>query len=239
MVPLISIIHPSRSRPEMAKATIENWLGKAYDPRSIEYILCIDDNDPSMMEYTKQIKLPIVINVGDSRNAIQAINRGAKRSDGNLIVVVSDDFDCPIHWDKLLLDALEGKEYYVVKTQDGQQDWIITFPIMDRKYYERFGYVYHPGYQHMFSDTEMTHVSEIIGKKISLDIVFPHKHYTTGAMQKDAINVKNDATWNQGEKLYLQRLNQWFGIPENERVNPRNQCAASHTQWLQSKGIYL
>lgn len=202
----ISIIHPSRSRPQQAESTIKLWLENATDSSQIEYILSIDHDDKHLKTY-KAIadKYGIKTHVALNKSAIEAINRAAKKSNGNLLVVVSDDFLCPAGWDNSLLAELEDNEDFIVKTQDGIQDWIITMPILDRKYYERFGYVYFPGYKHLFCDTEMTSVADILDRKITSDLFFEHQHYSTGKCKKDLINVRNDKTWKQGERLYNSR----------------------------------
>jgi hypothetical protein len=83
---------------------------------------------------------------------------------------------------------------------------------MDRAYYTRFGYVYYPGYRHMFCDQEMTAVGHLLGKVIDLDMTFEHMHYSVGKSNYDEINRKNDATWSQGEALFNERLKTNFGI---------------------------
>lgn len=208
-----SIIHPSRSRPEQAEATIKLWLENAKDKSNIEYLLSVDHNDKDLKRYKavaerNGIKTHIAMNL----SAIEAINRAARKAQGNIFIVVSDDFLCEEGWDEKLIKELEGKEDFIVKTQDGIQDWIITLPILDRKYYERFGYVYYPGYQHLFCDTEMTAVADLTGRKITSQLLFEHQHYSTGKTKKDAINAKNDATWGQGKKLYNNRKKINFGI---------------------------
>lgn len=234
----ISIIHPSRNRPEQAYKTWHKWVSSAADKNNIEYILSIDDDEPLLQAYLKAFNgSEVTISVHPNNTAIEAINNAAKQSTGNLLIAVSDDFACPYHWDVALLQALEGKSDYIVKTEDGIQPWIMTLPIMDRKYYERFGYVYNPAYKHMFCDCELAHVAEILGKTITLPIKFPHNHYTTGKVKADNVNAKNDATWAQGEKLYLERLMRSFDLPKEQIVNPIDQIPLHHRDWLRSKGI--
>jgi len=220
---MISIIHPSRNRAEMAFNTINKWLTFASGSTPIEYIISIDNNEPDVFRYESNFcslvlkhsannSMRLVKN--NNENAIQAINYGATLTTQNLMVVVSDDFDCFPNWDIFLINALKDKKDFVVKTSDGIQDYIITLPIMDREYYNRFNYIYNPEYQHMFCDTEMTDVGHLLGKVIDLKSdtnIFKHNHYTIGGMQKDAINEKNDATWVQGENLYYSRkANQFY-----------------------------
>ena len=241
----ITIIHPSRSRPEQAYGTMLKWLTSAKDGYGIEYILSVDSDEPQMDKYIHAANLHnvptvnlynIKLLVNDNKSAIEAINNAAKVSTGDLLLVVSDDFSCPYHWDAALIEALEGKRDFLVKVDDGAQPWIPTLPIMDRKYYERFGYIYHPDYVHLFADTEAGHVAHMLGRVIELPIKFPHNHYTTGKVKRDEINVKNDATWQQGEKLYLQRLMRNFDLPPEQVLNYGN-FDNNHRRWLASKGI--
>jgi len=90
----------------------------------------------------------------------------------------------------------------------------MTLPILDRVYYERFGYIYHPDYLHMFCDQEMTAVAHMLGKAVTLPLLFPHNHYSTGKFIMDIINLKNNATWIQGEKVFNRRKLSNFGISD-------------------------
>ena len=221
----ISIIHPSRQRPEMALQTKNHWMHNAIHKSSIEYVLSIDNSDPSLHDYNWMFRhnYDVRIEYNNNFSAIDAINVVAPQIVGNIIIVVSDDFECFEGWDEYLLTHLEGDEDYLVKTSDGylNNDWLITLPIMDRKYYNRFGYVYHPEYKHMWSDTEMTTVGNMLGKIVDLqnsNAVFKHKHYTINGMEKDAVNEKNDATWNQGKALFLERFDRNFDLSAEEIV---------------------
>lgn len=245
MTPAISIIHPSRSRPQQAEATASKWISSAKSHNNIEYILSLDndeDSDAYEQAFGMLFSTAIQVVYHDNHSAIDAINNAAKLASGNLLIVVSDDFDCPFHWDDALLTALQDKEDFIVKTGDRcarvnySQEWIITLPLMDRKYYERFGYIYYPEYQHMFCDTEMTHVADLLGRKITLDINFPHNHYSLLRTQPDEVSKKADKTWAQGEALYLKRISENFGLTE---FGGSLQCDMGHKQWLLSKGVKI
>ena len=228
----ISIIHPSRSRPSLAEATYHKWMDSAILVDDIQYILSVDTTDPDLQKYL-DIKGRRENVVSDNKTAIEAINEGARFASADLLIVVSDDFDCPVGWDALLLTALGGKSDFVLKTDDGCQPWIITLPIMDRAYYNRFGYIYNPAYKHLFADTEMTHVADLLGRKITLPIKFPHRHYTQdGGQPKDAINEKNDATWAQGEAIYLAGVRNNFELADPLEIT----LPEAHTNWLKRKG---
>lgn len=210
----ISVIHPSRGRPEQAAKTQSEWIWRTYDNGygegeptwEVEFITSLDNDDPSNYNM-----IDTVIR-NDNKSAIEAINNAAKVATGDILVVISDDFDCFAAWDKYLIKYLDGKSDFCAKTDDGLQPTLITMPIMDRVYYERYGYIYEPSYRHMFADQELTSVAIMTGKYIKLPLLFPHNHYTTGKTPKDSINIRNDSTWVQGERLFNERLKTNFGI---------------------------
>ena len=98
----ITIIHPSRSRPAMAFQTKNKWMSNALRPSEIEYILSVDNDDPQLQDYNTEFKYSgdVTIRYNNNNSAMQAINVVAPDSKGNLIVVVSDDFDCFEGWDE-------------------------------------------------------------------------------------------------------------------------------------------
>lgn len=218
----ISVIHPSKGRPEMAIKTIEKWL--EYADGDIEYLLSLDNEDANWyIGFTQQLymegKIKYIFN--KTTTAISAINEAAKHATGDLFVVISDDFICPKHWNTKLIQRIQydwdtqiflGRKDFLVKTKDGLQPTLITLPILDRTYYNRFGYIYHPDYLHMFSDQEMTAVGHMLGRVINVDMTFEHWHYSTGKSPKDEVNVRNDMTWKQGQLLFDRHLQNNFGI---------------------------
>lgn len=212
----ISIIHPSKGRPQMALNTYENWMGKADNPNSIDYILSVDlDGYKDYYIPFKKHLHSIRILTRENRSCIDAINNSVEFCKGGLFVVVSDDFDCPKHWDSLLISMIATLclNDFCIKTQDGIQKTLITLPILDRTYYNRFGYIYNPEYIHMGCDVEFTAVAIMLGRYYkSLDLLFPHNHYSTGKMVKDETNIRNDQSYQQGDALVKERAKINFGI---------------------------
>lgn len=232
----ISLIHPSRSRARTAYKTAMKWLQDPGQP--IEHILSIDSDDPYISDYKFLLSDEVSglfdttkILVNENRSAIDAINNAAKECTGDIIVVMSDDFDCPQNWAVDLLRLTEGKTDWIAKTPDGIQNWIITLPIMDRAYYNRFGYVYYPEYKHLFCDTEMTCVGDLLQKTIKLDIPFKHNHYSTGASKKDSVSERADSTWGQGEALFIERARKNFDL-----IDPPGKIMdEAYNNWIRRK----
>lgn len=232
--PVISIIHPSRGRPGRSHDCIDRWIKRAGIPiTDLEVILSLDDDDPEFnvyrILYTENKN--VIVCSGPNRYAVGAVNRGAILATGRIMIVVSDDFECPAGWAELIIKAIGGKQDFVLKVNDGTQKYIVTLPILDRKYYDRFGYIYHPDYKHMFSDTHLTHVADCLGKILwRNDILFPHKHYSVVKQRPDLINRRADATWNDGKRIYLKHVRNKFGLGVNVLAIDKN--GISHLKWL-------
>ena len=200
----IVIIHPTRHRPNQALQTRAKWLERCN--WRVEYYFSIDTDDESMPPGLKAI-------INPNKTAIEAINNAAAQLDWDVLVVVSDDFsEPPQDWDLKLLAEIGGRTDFVMKTVDGIQKLLVTMPIMDRFWYDRFGYVYHPEFRHMYADQELTAVAMMTGRLIMSKLEFPHLHYSTGRSPKDAINDKNDATYPQGKEVFDRHLSVNFGI---------------------------
>lgn len=229
----ISLLHPSRGRAEKAHKTYRNWIDKSSGGTEIEYLLSLDSDDDYDL-YKHIFGFDFYSIIAKNKNLVDAANNGAKICTGDLLILISDDFDCPENWDLLLLDAIKDKQDFVLKTFDGIQKWIVTLPIMDRIYYEKQGYIYHPEYQHMFCDTDLTHKADLQKRLIIRnDIVFIHNHYSSGGDKKDAVNIKADATWKQGEDFYLERCKNGFELFDN--IFDLSKEANPHINWLKNK----
>jgi hypothetical protein len=195
----------------------------------IELLVSLDSDEPFLNEY-RQAYGKVLVN--DNKSAIEAINFAARQATGDIMIVVSDDTDCEPDWALKILDAVQNRSDYILKVWDGIQKWVITMPVMDRVYYNRFGYIYYPGFKHMFCDTWLSHQAESLGRVIVRhDIVFNHLHYSAGKSKADEINKRADATWNEGKSLYLSLVRENFKRP-NYGLSSHE--AEGHLQWLRS-----
>lgn len=232
-----SLLHPSRSRPNKSFKATQDWLNTC-STTEVELIVSIDDNDPDRAHYqsiygTVQ-KAKVIVN--SNRSAVDAINNAAKVSTGDILIVVSDDTGCIRNWDGVIKKAIAGREDFILKVFDGIQKWIITMPIMDRAYYNRCGYVYHPDFKHMFCDTFLTHQADALKKVIwRNDITIPHNHYSVSRSGKDEISYQADSTLKHGEQVYVNLIKQNLLI-EGDIWN-LSDYANSHLQWCRNKGI--
>lgn len=156
----------------------------------------LDDNDWTITELFKERlkeygpKIQPVY--GWSVGKINAINRNMPTDPWDIVIATSDDmefieqgFDLRIieHMMNLFPDT-DGVLHYPDGYAHGD---ILSLPIIGRKYYDRFGYIYHPSYVSLFCDEEAIEVAKSLGKLASLsDNLFRHNHPTWTGVQMDA-----------------------------------------------------
>src|SRR5688500_2887594 len=103
-----TIIHPSR-RPDKANKTVDKWFDR-YDNTywsDINYVLSLDADDDHLSEYMEHSRMKIIVN--PNKSAVEAINIAGQYSEkyrSDVIIVVSDDTDCPNKWNRILGEAI-------------------------------------------------------------------------------------------------------------------------------------
>lgn len=234
---MITLIHPSRSRIDRALRAHKHWVENSSGTIAIQHIISVDSDDPQLSEYMMKFTKSTLI-IRENKNAVQAINNAAKYAIGEIIVVMSDDFECHPKWDINIANAFSLPDVnhfdLLLKTNDGIQSWIVTLPIMGIAFYERQGYIYNPEYHHMFCDTELTHRADLEKKLVFRpDLHFKHNHYTAGGIEPDQVTRKADSTWNQGMEVYLTNARNKFGLPpETDIYDIKVPEGRPHLSWL-------
>lgn len=241
---MISVCHPSRGRPALAFAAYQNWVSKAVD-KNIQWILSLDADDPKLEKYhhlfnsipseplvvsTTSISLRLEIIIKRNTNLIQAVNHCIPYIKGDLVVVVSDDFDCPDKWDELMpvkqswggQFEVDGRDYadtvreFAIYINDGISFGrkCMTLPILSKSLIDKLGYIYHPDYTGMFVDDDLYLTCEKMGVVITKDILFQHKHWVNGMAEKDDTYNRhnNSKSWDHGKALLERRKREGFGV---------------------------
>lgn len=212
---MISIIHPSRGRPQKSLDTIKRWILRA-GTNDLEVLISLDVEDPMIGEYWRlyeQLPFAHTKIINENKNAVEAINCAARISLGNILIVVSDDVDCPPNWATKIIKYTEHKSDWVLKVQDGIQPKMITQPVLDRVYYQRDGFIYNPAYDHAWADREFTEVAHRRKRVITKNIMFRHLHYSVLKNKKrDEQYARTDATFDSGKKIFLERQKMNFEL---------------------------
>jgi len=218
---MISLIHPSRGRPQKSFETSQEWISKAGVETQLIVSLDIDDptNEDYYNAYSKlepnDYPLSFGISLNNNTCVVEAANHAAKHAIFDILVYLSDDFKCFDNWGVEVAKHFEGvTKPLLIKVDDKLQAFtkdVLTIPIMNKALYNELGYFFHPAYKSMFVDQDLYWTVKNMGAiKGCPELVFEHHHYVNGKSQKDETYERSTANWNQGKNLYQQRRAQNF-----------------------------
>lgn len=216
----ISLLHPSRGRPQKAFDTAKEWIDKSGNVE-LEYIQSLDWDDHKIDQYKALSnvffpdKVPGII--GTNSSVVEATNRAAKSSTGDILIYLSDDFKCPDDWGPLVIKEFENENRpLLVKVDDCLQKFevsVLTIPMMNRALYEKLGYFWNPEYKSMFVDEDLYWTARKLGAiKNAPHLKFPHEHPSNGKAPNDITYIRSAANWEQGKAVFGRRKAAGFPV---------------------------
>jgi hypothetical protein len=219
----ILVKFPTRSRPLIFLEVLGQYVESSGDDKSIHYLVTIDEDDKTMddavVALAKKITKNITFDRGYSTSKINACNRGIAEYTGewDMLVLASDDMR-PVaeNWHAHIQSTME--QCYpdgdgCVWFNDGHQNRICTMSMMGRKYYVRFGYLYHPSYISLWCDNEYTEVAQRLKRITRFDIcLFKHHHpnWLGRPDLMDKLYEKNEAYYKADERNFNARKHKNF-----------------------------
>jgi len=215
--------YTSRSRPELFKRGMDSIINNCVSD-NYQILVSIDEDDSSMRfmaDYYKNND-KVVFCVGTSTGKINAINRDLdKVKDWDVIVNMSDD----MVFNRMGFDDVIRTQFYengveaapnldlCLHFPDGNTTELITMSILGRKFFDRFGYIYHPSYVSLFCDNEQTDVSKMLGCYRFVDTrIFDHLHPAFAKAISDEQYEHTESYWHIDEKNYTMRRQMNFGL---------------------------
>lgn len=185
--PIILYNFASRSRPEKFFAALQN-ITEMSGSMNYRIVCSLDEDDPTMNNDAVRERLKkyprATAYYGISRSKVHAINRETKNfGEFDILVNMSDDmkfirpmFDLAII-DHMRVNFPDGDG--VLHFPDGNAGGrlLMTMSIMDKKYFDRDGYIYHHDYKSLWCDNEATEVARRRGRIVFIDEqIFDHLH---------------------------------------------------------------
>ncbi len=206
---------PSRSRPHQCAERV--MLMKSLQlTNDVKYIISIDRDDIRRTDYEI---LGARLVIGDSKTKVEAYNRDIPKKGFDIMIVSSDDMRCVKGgWDVIIQAAMKRNfpdTDGVLWFNDGHVgDKLNTFPILGRKYYERFGYVYHPDYTSLWCDNQFMEVANMLEKQVYSDqVLFDHAHPIWDAtIPTDELYRRNESFFQQDKIVYESHKRNNFGL---------------------------
>ena len=216
----ILIKYPTRSRPQKAIQTLTKYISFASDISNIKIIVSLDSDDSTANpESFRQLHPNVEVVVGEPCGKVGAINRDMPDpSTFDILLLASDDM-IPIEngYDDIIRDRME--QFYsdtdgVLFFNDGHQGHNLnTLVICGSKYYQRFGYIYYPGYKSLFCDNEFMDEAYRLGKQTYFDMcIIRHEHPSHIGERYDPLYTRNDTYWNHDQSLYYSRIRYMYDV---------------------------
>jgi hypothetical protein len=191
----ISILLPTRKRPDGLTACVKTLMDTAHRPERVEYLYATDTDDRPAMEILQERG---VIPAGENLTArgqhrewrgprlgyakmFAYYNLLASKARGRLLFVWNDDCEMVTRgWDELLLQLADGKPMVQFIRRDIFENADDTFPIVDRRLRDHLGYL---SRLHCACDTWLSVVSQAAGNRVfRQDVVFHHHRFQDEVM---------------------------------------------------------
>lgn len=214
-------------RPAQFQHAHTEWIKRADSPEKIQTYVAVNwkEHADQLREYLKKNYL-ITVNTNKigvcypsyELSSKLGIKMGVANGDDDIVVFASDDFMAPQGWDTYLINKLNGKGDVGLMVRDGYQlpdssnmlHAAITIPIMTYGCLKKLNMtIYHPVYNHMFSDCELYNNLKDLGllydDRINDTTIFEHLHHAAGKRNADGADQAYNAKWTEDEITWNKR----------------------------------
>lgn len=221
----ILVKYTSRSRPDRFFFGLDSIVNNMMRPKDHQ-ILCSFDTDDLTMNNpevigrlaTQSPDYNITWVFGESKSKIDAINRDIDKADKDwdILVNMSDDMEfIERGFDQFICYEMENRypdTDGVLHFPDGHtQDRLMTLSIIGRRWYERFGYVYHPDYKSLWCDNEAMLVARKLNKISYIpQQIFQHNHPAWRKGEMDEQYQRTEAFNAEDHQTFLRRQKNGF-----------------------------
>lgn len=211
----ILVQFPTRERKDKFFSVIQQYYAKADNIRDCLFHVVIDSDDSTMNTASALDRLDAMENcaytISDRPGKVNAINTMPPEDAWDIVLLLSDDMIVQKKgWDtnirekmKKLYPTTDGVLWY----DDGfVHSKLNTLVCMGRRYYNRFGYIYHPSYNSLWCDNEFTDVAKKLKRQTYInEIIIRHEHIIYMNQPRDILCNKNENWYIIDKKNYEKR----------------------------------
>lgn len=212
---------PTRNRCNKFFSALDRyyWLMTS---NNFEFIISCDTDDITMNNDNVKKRLSkyphLTVCYNDNKSKVEAINQDLAGREFDVLLLASDDMipEC-MGYDSIIKNSIE--HFFpdmdrVLWFNDGfQHSNLNTLAIIGKKYYDRFGYIYHPSYKSLYCDLEFTHVSKALDKVRYVNkCIIRHNQYSIIGEEPDELYVKNDSLQHEDLEMFNKRAKNNFDL---------------------------
>ncbi|NJL22243.1 MAG: hypothetical protein HC895_17740, partial [Leptolyngbyaceae cyanobacterium SM1_3_5] len=196
----ISLLAPTRGRPDQAIRLALSVLQTASQPKRVELLFYVDNNDAEQANYIQAFQqhkpqfdrfLRCALMIGEPIGISKAWNELAARSQGDLLVMAADDQTYnTAGWDDRLLLELQQFEDEIFCAWFNDGHWgkkLCTFPIVSRRWCLTLGYFTTGLFECLYDDLWMMDLAQRLDRLHYIpDVLTEHLHWSYGKSEIDA-----------------------------------------------------
>lgn len=189
---MISILLPTRQRPEMLMRMYESAMDLAHSSKDIEMVAYIDDDDNSYDSLLDNPPERSTFIVGPRKVISECWNECWESSAGDIFFHCGDDIVFRTQdWDKVVQDTFKEYDDRIVflygddGNGESERNSFGTHGFIHRNWTDTVGYFVPPYFTSDFNDTFLNDVAKKIGRHRHIDILTEHMHYSLGKMEMD------------------------------------------------------
>jgi len=219
------IKYPTRSRPELFKKILTQYIDNLSGKQKIKFIVTMDFDDElcnnNPMKYFLEnckSKIDLEYHYGNSKSKIEACNANIPAEGWKTLMLISDDM---VVKTKNYDDVICNDMNHYFPNYDGCLNYnahqtaftqhipgrgsLMVLSITGNVYYNRFKYIYNPIYKSLFADDEQTRVARKLNKIVDIDKKIIHHDWNS---IKDDLRVKCESLDGVDRQTFKERLQQ-------------------------------
>lgn len=225
---------PTRARAGKFFEVLDQYIAALDDRDNTFFIVSCDLDDGEMNNSEVRDRFShyrnLTVCYGNNKSKIEAINADMDDYDRYDIILLASDDMIPVvpAFDRIIRERmfenfpdLDGVLWF----NDGYRgNDLNTLCILGKKYYERFGYIYHPAYKSLWCDDEFTRVADLLGRQVYFeDVIIKHDHpdIPGSDVLHDELMIKNQALDGVDKRMFKQRKKSNFGL--KKKIMKRNE----------------
>lgn len=194
---LISVLLPSRGRPEGLARMVDSLYANVTHRRFVEVIVRLDSDDERANSYYR-LEQPIEFIEGPRALLSENWNECAAHAKGEILLHAGDDitFDTP-GWDQLVRDTFAqypDRILFAYGDDLGPNGRTFgTHGFVHRRWVETVGYFLPPLFSSDWNDVWLNEVADSLGRKVFVEgLVMEHHHYIFGKAERDVTHAERE-----------------------------------------------
>jgi hypothetical protein len=192
---LISLLVPSRERPQEFTRMYTSALGTATHARFIEVIAYLDDDDGYARLYPRDGHIQYL--TGPRILLSEAWNECYRQAKGEIFMHCGDDLVFKTAgWDTIVREAFTASPDKILLVHGDDvspnTDLLATHGFLHRRWVEAVGYFLPPLFSCDWNDVWLTEVADMLGRRMKVPIVTEHMHYSFGKAAVDQNTLERE-----------------------------------------------